>query len=123
MLRPSLILVLFTVLGSCTTKKEPVVITPQNLREVLTAYGKENPEDEVLIETSYGNITLKLYPEMPLHRANFIKLIKEGYYDDEAQFYRIVAEFMIQGGDLNNKTCYWIPQTSNTNNIHTREQF
>ncbi|MEJ1240466.1 peptidylprolyl isomerase [Chryseolinea sp. T2] len=118
MLRLCLIFILFITLGACN-KKEPVVITPQNLREVLTAYGKENPEDEVLIETSFGNITLKLYPETPLHRANFVKLIKDGYYED-ADFYRIVAEFMIQGGDLNKKPGYRIPAEFNPNYIHKR---
>lgn len=101
------------------TRKEPVVITPQNLREVLTAYGKDNPEDEVLIETSFGNIRLKLYPETPLHRANFVKLIKEGYYDD-SDFYRIIQEFMIQGGDLNKKLNYRIPPEFNPRYIHKR---
>jgi cyclophilin family peptidyl-prolyl cis-trans isomerase len=96
-----------------------VVITPQNLREVLTAYGKENPEDEVLIETSMGNIRLKLYPETPLHRANFVKLIKEGYYD-ESDFYRIAREFMIQGGDLTKKPGYRIPSEFNPKYIHKR---
>ena len=119
MLRPRLILVLFTILGACTAKKEPVVITPQNLREVLTAYGKENPEDEVLIETSYGNIQLKLYPETPLHRANFVKLIKEGYYE-QSDFYRIASEFMIQGGDLNKKPTYRIPSEFIPKYIHKR---
>ncbi len=119
MVRLMLTFAALIALGACT-KKESVVITPQNLREVLTAYGKENLEDEVLIETSYGNITLKLYPEMPLHRANFIKLIKEGYYDDEAQFYRIVAEFMIQGGDLNKKPGYRIPAEFNSKYIHKK---
>lgn len=118
MVRPALTIVLLIVMGACT-RKESVLITPQNLREVLTAYGKENPEDEVLIETSYGNITLKLYPEMPLHRANFIKLIKEGYYDD-ADFYRIVSEFMIQGGDLNKKPAYRIPAEFNPKYIHKK---
>lgn len=94
-------------------------ITPANLREVLTAYGKDNPEDEVLIETSYGNIRLKLYSETPLHRANFIKLIKEDYYED-AKFYRIVYEFMIQGGDLNKKLNYRIPSEFSPKYIHKK---
>ncbi|HTF18880.1 MAG TPA: peptidylprolyl isomerase [Chryseolinea sp.] len=118
MQRLSLIFLLLMALGACT-RKEPVVITPQNLREVLTAYGKDNPEDEVLIETSLGNIRLRLYPEMPLHRANFIKLIKEGYYDD-SDFYRIVYEFMIQGGDLTKKLNYRIPAEFNPKYIHKR---
>jgi peptidyl-prolyl cis-trans isomerase B (cyclophilin B) len=106
------------VLGACT-RKEAVVITPQNLREVLTAYGKDNPEDEVLIETSFGNISIKLYPETPLHRANFIKLIKDGYYEN-ADFYRIVNQFMIQGGDLTKKLSYRIPSEFNPKYIHKR---
>ena len=95
------------------------MVTQENLRDVLTAYGKENPEDEVLIETSFGNISLRLYPETPLHRANFVKLIKEGYYDD-ADFYRVVYEFMIQGGDLKKKLDYRIPAEFRPNHVHTR---
>lgn len=112
-----LLFVLLTLL-SCS-KKEKVIITPTNIREVLTAYGKDNPEDEVLIETSYGNIRLKLYPETPLHRANFIKLIKEDYYED-ANFYRIVYEFMIQGGDIQKKLNYRIPSEFTPKYIHKK---
>jgi len=115
----TILLILLSVTFVTCKKKENVVITPQNLREVLTAYGEANPEDEVLIETSFGNIRLKLYPETPLHRANFIKLIKEGYYDD-ADFYRIVREFMIQGGDLTKKLNYKIPAEFQPKYIHKR---
>ena len=114
-----LVLSLLMLLCFACSKKEPVVITPQNLREVLTTYGKENPEDEVLIETSFGNITLRLYPETPLHRANFIKHIKDGYYDN-SDFYRIVYEFMIQGGDLTRKLNYRIPAEFNPMYVHKR---
>jgi cyclophilin family peptidyl-prolyl cis-trans isomerase len=117
MARLTLTVVLLVILAAC--KKETVVITSQNLREVLTAYGNANPEDEVLIETSFGNISLKLYPETPLHRANFIKLIKEGYYDN-ADFYRVASEFMIQGGDKNKKLGYRIPAEFNPKYIHKR---
>jgi len=112
-------LLLLFIQMSCA-KKEAVPITPDNLRDVLTAYGKDNPEDKVLIETSFGNISLKLYDETPLHRANFVKLIKEGYYD-EANFYRIVNEFMIQGGDLNKKLNYRLPSEFKTSTyIHKK---
>jgi len=114
-----ILLFLLPIAFAACNKKEAVVITPQNLREVLTAYGKDNPEDEVLIETSFGNIRLRLYPETPLHRANFVKLIKEGYYD-EALFYRIVNEFMIQGGDLQKKLNYRIPAEFQPKYIHKR---
>ena len=114
--------ILFILLLFATTscsKKESTVITKENLRAVLTAYGKDNPEDKVLIETSFGNIKLRLYPETPLHRANFIRLIKEGYYDD-SDFYRVVYEFMIQGGDLNKKLNYRIPAEFTSQYIHKK---
>lgn len=51
-----------------------------------------------LIETEYGNMKVMLYNTTPKHRDNFVKLAKEGYYDD-LLFHRIVSNFMIQGGD------------------------
>ena len=56
----------------------------------------------VLIETDYGNMTVKLYNETPLHRDNFIKLAKEGFYDS-LLFHRVIRNFMIQGGDPSSK--------------------
>lgn len=84
----------------CETKPKAIPVTQENVVDVLTKYGQENPENEVLIETKYGNIRLRLFEDTPLHRANFVKVIKEGFYDDAANFYRIKFEFMIQGGDL-----------------------
>ena len=52
----------------------------------------------VKIETSYGDMVVKLYNETPLHRDNFIKLVKEGTYDGLI-FHRVINQFMIQGGD------------------------
>jgi cyclophilin family peptidyl-prolyl cis-trans isomerase len=54
-------------------------------------------ETLVLIKTSYGDITAKLYNDTPKHRDNFIKLIKEGWYEG-SPFHRIISGFMIQGG-------------------------
>lgn len=87
--------------------------------EVLTQYGKENPENEVLIETSFGNMKLKLYDDTPLHRANFIKLIKDGDFDD-AEFYRVVNEFIIQGGEPTLHLPYRMPAEFNTTYIHKK---
>lgn len=53
---------------------------------------------EVLLETNKGNIRLVLYNETPKHRDNFLKLVKEGYYDGTL-FHRVINNFMIQGGD------------------------
>lgn len=62
----------------------------------------EGDEKMVLIETQFGNITVKLYNETPLHRDNFIKLANEGFYDD-LLFHRVINGFMIQGGDPDSK--------------------
>jgi cyclophilin family peptidyl-prolyl cis-trans isomerase len=75
-------------------------ITDDNVQTVLTQYGEKNPETTVLIKTRVGNIKCKLYNETPLHRANFVRLVKKGYYNDNAEIYRVVHRFMIQGGDL-----------------------
>lgn len=108
---------LILVLHAC--KEKGPVITHANVREVLTQYGKENAENEVLIETAYGNIKLTLYDETPLHRANFVKLINEGDVDD-AEFYRVVSEFMIQGGDPALQLPYRIPAEFNKKHIHKK---
>lgn len=106
------------VLAGCEQKKGPA-ITQQNVREVLTQYGKENPETNVTIETSFGVMRLRLYEDTPLHRANFVKLIKEGDFKD-AEFYRIVYEFMIQGGEKTLQLPYRIPSEFNSKYIHKK---
>ncbi len=60
-------------------------------------------EKMVLIETSKGSIKIKLYNETPLHRDNFLKLVKEKYYDG-VLFHRVIKKFMIQAGDPDSKT-------------------
>lgn len=57
---------------------------------------------EARITTAYGEITIKLYNSTPKHRDNFIKLVKEGYYDGTL-FHRVIKDFMIQGGDPSSK--------------------
>lgn len=58
---------------------------------------------KVRIETSVGNIVVQLYDETPLHRDNFIKLVKAKFYDG-VLFHRVIDHFMIQGGDPDSKT-------------------
>ena len=53
---------------------------------------------KVKIETSLGDIFVRLYDETPLHRDNFLKLASEGFYDGTL-FHRVIKNFMIQGGD------------------------
>nr|WP_269677933.1 peptidylprolyl isomerase [Methanoregula boonei] len=54
--------------------------------------------DHVLLETSMGNITIALDPEMPITAGNFERLAKSGFYDGVI-FHRVIPGFMIQGGD------------------------
>lgn len=62
----------------------------------------ESEDQFVLISTSMGEMKLKLYNDTPLHRDNFIKLVKDGYYDGTL-FHRVINDFMIQGGDPESK--------------------
>ncbi len=56
----------------------------------------------VKITTDSGTLIVKLYDSTPLHRDNFVKLVKEGFYDS-LMFHRVIPEFMIQGGDPDSK--------------------
>lgn len=56
----------------------------------------------VKIHTTKGDITVRLYDETPLHRNNFVKLAKEGYFNGTL-FHRVIKDFMIQGGDPDSK--------------------
>ena len=58
---------------------------------------------KAIIKTNYGNITVVLFDETPLHRDNFIKLVKEHFYDS-LLFHRVIKGFVIQGGDPTSKT-------------------
>jgi len=57
----------------------------------------------VLINTSSGDIKIKLYDNTPLHRDNFIKLVKMGFYEG-ISFHRVIKDFMIQAGDPATRT-------------------
>ncbi|MCC6723596.1 MAG: peptidylprolyl isomerase [Saprospiraceae bacterium] len=57
----------------------------------------------LLIETTMGNIKVKLFDSTPEHKKNFLKLAKEGYLDNTL-FHRVMPGFMIQGGDPDSKT-------------------
>ena len=64
---------------------------------------KNDLRKDVLLQTSKGDIRLRLYDETPLHRNNFLQLVKDGYYDS-VLFHRVINHFMIQAGDPTSKT-------------------
>ncbi|MCX6325584.1 MAG: peptidylprolyl isomerase [Bacteroidia bacterium] len=57
-----------------------------------------NDNSTIFIKTTLGDIKIKLYDGTPLHRDNFIKLVKTGFYDG-VSFHRVIKDFMIQAGD------------------------
>jgi peptidyl-prolyl cis-trans isomerase B (cyclophilin B) len=64
---------------------------------------KKMSATKAIIETKFGNITLKFFPDVaPGHVKNFIDLAKKGFYDGTT-FHRVIPGFMIQGGDPNSK--------------------
>ncbi len=108
--------------------EQPFKLTNKNLRAFMATYGKENPEDRVKITTRYGDIHIRLYKETPLHRANFIYLVKQKYFD-ETFFYRVAKGFVIQGGNSDRQEManarfrigeYTIPQEPVEGFKHTR---
>ncbi len=83
---------------SLSETREYPIITNENVVSFLTEYGKQNKETKVLISTNQGDIEIELYEDTPLHRANFIYLVKQKYFDN-TYFHRIVPDFIIQGGN------------------------
>ena len=59
---------------------------------------KDRKKRDVLLQTSMGDIVIRLSDSTPLHRDNFLKLVKTHYYDS-VLFHRVIQNFMIQGGD------------------------
>jgi len=73
-------------------------LTDENAMDFFLEYGKENKEHKIRISTYFGEIDILLYDRTPFHRANFIYLTKQGYFDN-TQFYRVIDNFIIQGGN------------------------
>lgn len=57
---------------------------------------------KVTVSTDFGTMVIRLYDQTPLHRDNFIKLVKRHFYDS-LLFHRVIRDFMIQGGDPESK--------------------
>ncbi|WP_347158427.1 peptidylprolyl isomerase [Pontibacter chitinilyticus] len=110
-----------TAKATAEPKLDP--LTSENVVGVLTTYGEKNQDSIAVISTRLGDITVRLYKDTPLHRANFIRLAKAGFYN-EGEFYRVVKGFAIQGGDSDERKmkqgAYKIPQEITPKHIHKK---
>ena len=104
------------------------VLNTKNAMNFFLHYEKEHQEDKVRIVTNLGNIDLVLFKETKFHRANFIYLATRKYYDS-TQFYRVINNFMIQGGSSDDKRTglkrrdigrYLLPRDTNRGFKHDR---
>jgi len=98
--------VIKTVETKDTLAKKPIqepenefpVLNDNNAIPFFAEYDKIHKENKVRITTDFGDIDIILYNNTKYHRANFIYLTKRHYFDD-TQFYRVINNFMIQGGN------------------------
>ena len=74
----------------------------KNFRLTSSFLTKKDRLSDVLLQTTLGDIVVRLSDSTPLHRDNFLKLVKTGYYDS-VLFHRVIQNFMIQAGDPNSK--------------------
>src|SRR5690606_22487090 len=82
-------------------EEEPFVLTEENAIDFFFRYAKELKGNRVRVNTSMGSFTLRLYDNVPYHKANFIYLAEKNYFDS-TQFHRVVKDFIIQGGSTDN---------------------
>ncbi|MEM9076672.1 MAG: peptidylprolyl isomerase [Bacteroidota bacterium] len=83
-------------------EEEEFVLTEENAIDFFFAYAKEEKANRVKLTTSMGSFTVQLYDNVPYHKANFIYLARKGYFDN-TQFHRVVEDFIIQGGNSDDK--------------------
>lgn len=83
-------------------KEEKFVLTEDNAVDFFFDYQKDLKVDKVKITTRLGSFTVQLFDNVPYHKANFIYLTRKGYFD-ETQFHRVVKDFIIQGGNSDDR--------------------
>jgi len=84
-----------------TKEKSVLPLTAETAIPFLKDFAENNPENKVRIETPLGSFDILLFEQTPYHRANFIFLTKQNYFDD-TYFHRVVPKFIIQGGNSDN---------------------
>jgi len=110
------------------SETEPFVLTEENSIPFFFDYEKTLEEDHLTFETSFGSFTVRLYDDVPYHRANAVYLAKKGYFDN-TMFHRVVKNFIIQGGNADTRDLpkkrkaigrYLLPPDTDKNHPHHR---
>jgi peptidylprolyl isomerase len=73
-------------------------LTQENMEAYLRKYERNNPQSIVKVKTKFGEFKIQLFAQERLHRVNFIRLTKLGYFDDTF-FHRVDSGFVVQGGN------------------------
>ena len=103
-------------------------LSDDNVMEFFLDYDKNHKENKVRIFTDYGEIDILLFENTKFHRSNFIYLTKKNYFQN-TQFYRVINNFIIQGGNSDNRKIsqkrkkigrYLIPNDLNKGHTHKR---
>lgn len=113
------------------TNSKALILSSLIILAAITTRSQTYSKETILISTNYGNMKIKLFEETPLHKANFLKLTRQGFYDS-LLFHRVINNFMIQGGDPDSKRAndtillgngdvgYWIPAEINPKLYHKK---
>jgi len=106
--------------AGCT---QPAGTSPTATPPMTTNAAAPTAQERVRLETTMGNITILLDPDMPITAGNFEKLVKSGFYDGVI-FHRVIPGFMIQSGDPTGTGLggpgYTIPDEFTTHNFNNR---
>ena len=93
--------ILYNVVLKKVMRKKLILFIAMFMASIMGMEAKEK-ENLVKIECEYGTMVVRLYDDTPQHRDNFLKLVKEGFYND-LLFHRVIKDFMVQGGDPDSK--------------------
>ncbi|MBO0323998.1 peptidylprolyl isomerase [Muricauda sp. CAU 1633] len=82
--------------------EETFVLDEENAIDFFFDYAKTLKKNKVKITTTKGSFVVQLYDDVPYHKANFIYLARQNYFDS-TQFHRVVKDFIIQGGNSDDR--------------------